>query len=286
MKDREHSGRKIPSARTEKGMLVPFALLSLLCHVAAVASLLLLQGAPGEKGLSAVITIDLQAAPPSESNVHGAAPERAAPPPAPRRRPPPAAPRATPPRPAAGEAREMAESPLSPAADRVPPPSLPSAGPALPSVEESGEDSPAALPGAAADIAGDTAESAPIEPLGPSVSGPRDSGPNSGAAVAAGARIAYAERVRKLIEKYREYPLMARKMRMQGVVLVRCRLTRAGVPLSVEVAATSSYPLLDQAALRAVSCVSSYPPVPPEVAGEIVILEIPLRFRLSEMRAD
>jgi protein TonB len=180
----------------------------------------------------------------------------------------------------------MAESPLSPAADRALAPSLPSAGPTLPSVEESGEGSSAVLPGEAADIAGDKEEPARIESLGPSASGLRDSGQNSGTAVAAGARNAYAERVRKLIEKYREYPLMARRMRMQGVVLVRCRLTRDGIPLSVEVAAASSYPLLDQAALRAVSCVSSYPPVPPEVEGEVVILEIPLRFSLSEMPAD
>lgn len=283
MREREHSGRKIPSARTEKGMLT---LLSLLCHVAAIASLLLLQEAPGEKGLSTVITIDLQATPSFASNVHGAAHERAAPPPEPLLAPSPAAPRATRPRPVAVEARQRTEPLLFPAAERALTPSLPPAGPTLPSVEESGEGSPASLPVEAADIAVETAESAPIDPLGPSVSGLRDSGKNPGAAVVAGARNAYAERVRALIEKYREYPLMARKMRMQGVVLVRCRLTRAGVPLSVEVAATSAYPLLDQAALRAVSCVSSYPPVPPEVEGEVVILEIPLRFRLSEMRAD
>jgi len=282
MREKEYSGLKMSSAQAEKGMLVPFALLSLLCHVAALASLLLWQGTPGEKSLSAVITIDLQTVLPSESNVHGAAPERAAPPPpAPFRRSPPAPPRATPPRPAAADAPETAASPLSPAADQALSPSLPSAGPEGPAIDGNEEDPPAARPETAADIAGGRGEPSPSEPAGPAVSGP-----DSGAARAAGARSAYAERVRKLIEKHREYPLMARKVRMQGVVLIRCRLTRAGVPVSTEVAAPSAYPLLDQAALRAVSCVRSFPPVPPEVEGEEVILEIPLRFRLSDMRGD
>lgn len=282
MREKEHNGRKMSSAQADKGMLVPFALLSLLCHVAALASLLLWQGTPGEKSLSAVITIDLQAVLSSESNVHGAVPERAAPPPpAPSRRPPPVPPRATPPRPAAADVPEMAASPLSPAANQALAPSLPSAGPAGPAIDGNEEGQPAARPEAAADIAGNRGESSAGKPAGSAVSGP-----DTGAARAAGARSAYAERVRKLIEKHREYPLMARKMRMQGMVLIRCRLTRAGVPVSTEVAAPSAYPLLDQAALRAVSCVHSFPPVPPEVEGEDVILEIPLRFRLDETRGD
>jgi len=79
---------------------------------------------------------------------------------------------------------------------------------------------------------------------------------------------------------------MARKLGMQGSVQIRCRLSRDGARVSAEVAAASPYPLLDQAALRAVDRVGRFPAVPPEVAGEEVVLTIPLRFRLGKERAD
>jgi len=62
----------------------------------------------------------------------------------------------------------------------------------------------------------------------------------------------FAQEVRKQIEQKKTYPDAARELGMSGAVEVVYVLDRMGKLLKAEIASTSGYPVLDQAALRAV----------------------------------
>ena len=94
------------------------------------------------------------------------------------------------------------------------------------------------------------------------------------------ARSDYLALCRRLIENNKTYPLMARKGRIEGTALVRCVLERTGAPINSGVIKSSGSELLDNAALRAVLSVGRFPPVPPELPGSELTLDIPITFRL------
>lgn len=94
------------------------------------------------------------------------------------------------------------------------------------------------------------------------------------------ARSDYLALCRRLIENNKDYPLMARKGRIEGTVLVRCVLECTGKMKSSGVSKSSGSGLLDNAALRAVLSVGQFPPVPPELPGSELVLDIPITFRL------
>lgn len=95
------------------------------------------------------------------------------------------------------------------------------------------------------------------------------------------ARRLYLDELRRLIEQHRDYPVLARRSRMEGEVLVRARLARDGTLLATGVEVSSGIPVLDRAALRAISRIKQYPPVPGEIAGEEILLAIPISYRLQ-----
>ncbi len=74
---------------------------------------------------------------------------------------------------------------------------------------------------------------------------------------------------------------MARRGRVEGTAVVRFVLVRSGAVQEVSVARSSGSGLLDGAALRAVRSAGGFPPLPVEIAGDEVSLELPLTFRLS-----
>ena len=97
----------------------------------------------------------------------------------------------------------------------------------------------------------------------------------------AGISTAYMHRCRSMIERYKEYPVMARKGRIEGTVVIRSTLTRDGLLRQCNISRTSGSKLLDNAALRAVQTVERFPPVPTELQGNELVFELPISFRLS-----
>jgi protein TonB len=95
------------------------------------------------------------------------------------------------------------------------------------------------------------------------------------------ARSRYLAVVRGMIEKYKEYPVMARRGRIEGTAIVGFVLTRAGDVKDTSVVSSSGSGLLDGAALRAVRATGGFPPVPAEISGSEVSIEVPLTFRLT-----
>jgi protein TonB len=67
-----------------------------------------------------------------------------------------------------------------------------------------------------------------------------------------GAEGRFAQEVRNRIERKKVYPVTARELGMTGAVEVTYVIDRGGALIRAEIVASSGYPLLDQAALRAV----------------------------------
>lgn len=99
-----------------------------------------------------------------------------------------------------------------------------------------------------------------------------------------GIRAGYMQRCRMLIERHKQYPVMARKGMIEGTVLIRGTLTRVGVLSQCIVTRSSGSGQLDNAALRAVRSVDRFPPLPSELQGDELIFELPISFRLSAER--
>lgn len=91
----------------------------------------------------------------------------------------------------------------------------------------------------------------------------------------------YLDRILAMIEGHVEYPLQARRMRWEGQARLRCTIARDGAVRAVELETSSGYRLLDAAAMRAIQQAGPFPPLPEAIAGETVLLSIPIRFRLE-----
>lgn len=292
MKEQTHHERQMLPVPAEKRLLVMLALFSLLCHVVVLVSLHHYQGIRVPDHLPPVITVDLQTVA-SSAGQSGPGAEQDLPAPRPvssrkirtqmpiEKAPGTAKPqhKATPVVPSGQQSNatfaaavEQAKVDTALPTDAVFTASTPS-GTHLPfAVTGTPSRSLAAATGSSDKVEG---RSVIVEQKAPGAGYPGDA-----------ARARYLEQVKKLIEKRLDYPLMARKVGLQGVVLIRCQVTRDGSPVAVEVARASSHPLLDLAALRSVARVGRFPAVPAEVAGEVVDLTIPLRFSLGERRYD
>jgi protein TonB len=95
------------------------------------------------------------------------------------------------------------------------------------------------------------------------------------------ARTSYMQRCRALIERHKNYPVMARKGRLEGTVLIRGSLGRDGSLRQCQLVKSSGSGLLDNAALRAVRSVDKFPPAPAELFGAELLFELPVSFRLT-----
>ena len=114
--------------------------------------------------------------------------------------------------------------------------------------------------------------------LDPSIAAQSEGAPGGGQS---SARIFYQALLRSLIDKHKEYPLFARRAGLEGTCVVRCVIARDGSLRRTELRKASGSTHLDGAALRAVSGVGRFPPVPQELGGPEVTFEIPIVFRLS-----
>jgi protein TonB len=91
----------------------------------------------------------------------------------------------------------------------------------------------------------------------------------------------YLAVVKELIERHKEYPLMARRGRMEGTVRISCKLTRAGELRESAIVGTSGYEILDKAALRSVRSVRQFPVAPSEIKDDPFCFVAPITFHLT-----
>ncbi|MDO9532193.1 MAG: TonB family protein [Deltaproteobacteria bacterium] len=103
-------------------------------------------------------------------------------------------------------------------------------------------------------------------------------GPGSGAG---SALQGYLKEVRRLLEKHKDYPWMARRRNIQGVVAVVFTIGCGGQIMAARVSRSSGQDLLDEAAQNTIRRVGKLPPFPAELNRQQLTVEVPLAFRLS-----
>jgi protein TonB len=240
------------TAPAEKSCLCRFSVLSALVHAMALSILLTLAGGRTELLPPArVITIDL-----APLNYAPSPPLPPAAHPQPRTDPGP------PPPPATGPARHTARAlPNAPSATTATMPGVTEGPPAVAPFSPSGREFSQAVP-----------------TVSPAATAPP---PSSRAVEAATIRTAYMQRCRGLIERHKDYPVMARRGRIEGTTVVRGTLDRDGSLRQCLLARTSGSALLDNAAIRAVRSAGQFPPIPAELQGAELVFELPISFRLS-----
>ncbi len=87
--------------------------------------------------------------------------------------------------------------------------------------------------------------------------------------------------IRARIERCKRYPLVARRRRWEGRVVVRFALRRDGSLASVQVVHGSGIRALDRAAVRAVRKAAPFPEFPADLAAQTLELEVPIVFDLT-----
>ncbi len=88
--------------------------------------------------------------------------------------------------------------------------------------------------------------------------------------------------LKEMIEKYKDYPIMARRGRVEGTSVIRFMLARSGRIKNAVILRSAGSGLLDNAALRAVREAGGFPPLPPEIDGQEIPFDVPITFRLSD----
>lgn len=91
----------------------------------------------------------------------------------------------------------------------------------------------------------------------------------------------YTARVRELIDRQKEYPLLARRSGVEGTVYIKFVLGRDGSLKQAEVSRSSGRRILDTAALNAVSAVRRFPAVPAAMEGAELNFELPLTYKIA-----
>lgn len=90
----------------------------------------------------------------------------------------------------------------------------------------------------------------------------------------------YAALVRAWIERYKAYPDRAQMRRQEGTVLLAFTLDRQGNVMAHRIVESSGYDLLDQAAADMVERASPFPPLPDDLPGPSLDLQLPVPFDL------
>jgi periplasmic protein TonB len=91
----------------------------------------------------------------------------------------------------------------------------------------------------------------------------------------------YLTLLREKIDRYKNYPLMARKSRQQGVVLVEFNLSKEGHLKDCQLKKSCGYRLLDRAALQAVKAAAPFPDVPSTIELNMTSFIVPVRFVIN-----
>lgn len=99
--------------------------------------------------------------------------------------------------------------------------------------------------------------------------------------IVTGERGNYLTLLREKIDRYKKYPLMARKSRQQGVVLVEFNLSKEGHLKDCQLKKSCGYRLLDRAALQAVKAAAPFPDVPSTIELNMTSFIVPVRFVIN-----
>ncbi|MBX9946908.1 MAG: TonB family protein, partial [Reyranella sp.] len=95
------------------------------------------------------------------------------------------------------------------------------------------------------------------------------------------ARNSYLDRVARHTSRYRYYPRVALEGRQEGRVVTRVTIARDGGLIDVRIDKSSGWPAIDAAELDALRKSAPFPPVPPDMPGDPLILILPINYDLT-----
>jgi periplasmic protein TonB len=91
----------------------------------------------------------------------------------------------------------------------------------------------------------------------------------------------YASKLRKEINKNKNYPTMSKKLREQGNVIISFRVLKSGEFTNIRVTISSSKERLDKAALNALYNTKEFEVFDKEINKEFLDFNLPLEFKLN-----
>jgi len=92
----------------------------------------------------------------------------------------------------------------------------------------------------------------------------------------------YLAEVRRLLEKHKNYPWMARRQHREGVVVLKFTIARDGNIAGQGLARSSGHEVLDGAAQETLRKIGRFPPLPAVLGRSQLTIQVPLTFRLAE----
>jgi len=88
----------------------------------------------------------------------------------------------------------------------------------------------------------------------------------------------YKQLVRLRVEANKEYPIQARRGNLQGTVTVRFLVQRDGHLKDIQVVSSSSFNILDQAAMQAVTSADPFLPLPRDISQDDIWFKLTIAF--------
>jgi len=91
----------------------------------------------------------------------------------------------------------------------------------------------------------------------------------------------YNALVRKIIENHKYYPEIAREEGVEGRVLLEFKILKSGKLAFVKVLKSSSYNILDNAAVNSVKNAAPFPPIPEKLGKKALTLRLWVKYKLG-----
>jgi periplasmic protein TonB len=92
----------------------------------------------------------------------------------------------------------------------------------------------------------------------------------------------FQRRIKEKIERVKSYPFLARKNQYEGTAYCAFTLLRGGGVKDIRIVERSGYPVLDEAARKAISEAAPYPPFPICIEHPSIEVKVPIVFRLKD----
>ena len=83
------------------------------------------------------------------------------------------------------------------------------------------------------------------------------------------------------IARHKQYPMLAKKTRQQGSVILQVKITHLGKLIAAQVQQSSGYELLDNQAMEMVKKATPFSPPPNELGDQDLTLLVAVSFRLN-----
>jgi periplasmic protein TonB len=91
----------------------------------------------------------------------------------------------------------------------------------------------------------------------------------------------YLDRLRRWLNRYKQYPQAAEQRKEEGRLVVSFTILHDGTVLDPRIERSSGFPLLDEAALRMLRDASPVPPLPATYRAERVGIDLPVDFTIG-----